>query len=284
MRKFYLENQQGTQYDLNGRETCVLTAPSGLGVSETIDFIQIGDTFKASKRTQKQGTFQGTLNFMKPNHYDKYMQFAEFVYSSQQPLRMIYEAIEGRQYCRDVYVESIEKDEIDNQDDVLKCPIKMNFSTLYYKKNQERYIIKSDIAGMRYPYQLPAKNSDSSNFITSFKNNGQADAAFTFEFSGYADAPGISIIDSADVTVFSLTLADYVEAGEKIKYSSLDDDLYITKIDREGVETSLIGTYTDLNQRLFYKIPPGTFTIRFRKSDIEASQVNLQTFRYFRAV
>ena len=282
-RKFYLENEKGEQFELNDREYCVLTDPQGLGFGNEMDFILIGDTFRASKKVVKQQKFDGVINFMKPDHYNKYRVFTDYVLASK-TLELIYEPKENEQYLRGVEIGGIKKGEIDNKDSILKCPIELYFETLYYKKSQSRYEIQANANGVSYPYQLPAQYNDSSRSEVGFDNDGQTNAAIVFEYHGIAQNPTIDICNSANEEVFSLRLTDFLAAGEKIRYSSIDDNLYITKVDASGNETNIIDSFTDLTQQLFFKVPRGFHTIRFRKDDVNNSFAVLYTFRYYRAV
>jgi len=282
MRKFYLRNEKGVQFGLNDRD-CILTDPVGLGFENELDFILIGDTFRTSKKVVKQQKFDGMINFMKPNHYDKYRVFTDYVLASEK-LELVYEPKVNEQYLRGVEVGGIKKGEIDNKDSILKCPIELYFETLYYKKNQDKYIIQADASGMFYPYQIPARYNDSSRSEIGFNNDGQAEAAIMFEYHGAAQNPTIDIHDSANNEIFSLRLTDFLANGERIRYSSIDDDLYIVKVDRNGNETNIIDSFVDLRQQLFFKVPRGFYNIRFRKNDADSSFVALYTFRYYRAV
>jgi len=281
MRRFYLENERGVQFGLNDRN-CFLTDPSGLGFENELDFILIGDTFRASKKTLKQQKFDGKINFMKPDQYEKYRAFTNYLLASKE-LELIYEPTENEQYLRGLKVGSMKKGEI-NRNSILECPIELYFETLYYKKNQDRYVIQANADGLFYPYQLPAQYNDSSRFEVGFTNDGQADAAIVFEYHGPAQNPTIEIYDSMNDEVFGLRLIDFLTAGEIIRYSSVDDNLYITKIDVNRNEINIINKFTDLTRQLFFKVPLGFYNIRFRKDDAENSFVVLHTFRYYRAV
>ena len=281
MRRFYLENEKGERFGLNDRN-CILTDPSGLGFENELGFMLIGDVFRVSKKVVKQQKFDGKINFMKPNHYEKYRAFTDYVLASK-ILELIYEPKESEQYLRGVEVGGIKKGEI-SQNGILECPIELYFETLYYKKNQSRYEIQANANGVSYPYQLPAQYNDSSRSEVAFDNDGQADAAIVFEYHGIAQNPTIDICNSANEEVFSLRLTDFLAAGEKIRYSSIDDNLYITKVDASGNETNIIDSFTDLTQQLFFKVPRGFHTIRFRKDDVNNSFAVLHTLRYYRAV
>lgn len=274
-------NERGQQFGLNDRN-CFLENPSGLGMESELQFMLIGDTFRKSRKTMKQQTFEGTLNFMKPNQYEKYKRFMDFILCSRE-LELVYEIAEREQYLRKVEFADIKKEEI-KDGDILSCPVTMYFTTLFYKKNQEKYIIKSDAKGMTYPYRLPVRYDDSSNFEIGFNNNGHVDASIMFEYYGPAEEPVIDIYDNEMNLIFSLKLTERLEKNEILKYSSVDDDLYISKTKDNGEEINIINEYTDLSKPLFFKIPLGFHTIKFRKNDILNSHVILHTLRYYKVV
>lgn len=178
MRKFYFENEYAQRYDLQSNNA-ILTDPSSLGVGFDSGYIPVGDTFVRDYLKLQQKTLSAIINFLRPNQYDKYRQFADFVLSAKK-LYLIYAPDAQTEYRREIDISNIEKGEID-QDRVLKIPIALVAKTLYYTANLNKFVI-DDTTGFVFPITWPVTFLDYAERTVIVENDGHAEASITCAF------------------------------------------------------------------------------------------------------
>ena len=148
MRLFKIKNSRGQEYDLNDLEN-FFHDPSGLGFKRDTDYLKIGNRYIPQDDKFSQPEISGTIRFKgsEGEAYDKYYEFAKFI--QHVPLTLYYTP--DLTYRIDVYVESIDKTEIDKKSDGLDCKIKFSGTNLFYRD----VIISNDgkAAGKVYPYR-----------------------------------------------------------------------------------------------------------------------------------
>lgn len=114
MRRFYLRNASGEEYDLQDREKVVLIQPAGFGFDEQDTFQQIGNSFVSLDSSYSQKSITGSLVFLGADPYKTYYEFARFL--SKSPLVMRYIPTDGLEYRINLKATSLEKAEVEYVD------------------------------------------------------------------------------------------------------------------------------------------------------------------------
>lgn len=110
MRKFYLRNASGEEYDLQDRTKVLFVNPTGLGFSEQDVFQQVGNSFVSLDSSYSQMTIGGDVVFLGEDPYKTYYDFARFL--SKSPLIMRYVPSDGMEYFIRLKATSLDKAEV----------------------------------------------------------------------------------------------------------------------------------------------------------------------------
>lgn len=258
-RKFYLENENGQRYDLNNlKNTCFFSSPTGLGYSYQTDYKQIGTSYISNIRELNQGEIQGNLLF---KNYDKYLDFIKYIQSSNQ-LKIVYTVPfndgTSQEYFKDVDINRIEKTEMISG--VLNCPISFLCKTIWYSKTQTVYTIAPTSNEIRWDFKWDSRFSSYDNRNIIFENKGHEDAPFLLQIDGFVLNPCIAIYFNG-IKQNELKLNLEILEGEKLFYSTKDNDLFIYKVLTNGDIVNLFNDL-DLNNKNFFKLPKGICEIR----------------------
>ncbi len=278
MRKFYFENEYAQRYDLQSNDA-ILTDPSSLGVGFDNGYIALGDTFVRDYFKLQQKTLSAVINFKRPNQYEKYQNFVDFVLSAKK-LYLIYVPDTQIEYKREIDITNIDKGEID-RDKVLRAPITFTAKTLYYTSNVNKFEI-DDTAGFVFPITWPVMFLDYAERSVIIDNDGHAEASLTCTFFGYCVEPAITVYQNDEpikTCAFNVTIED----GEKVEYSTIDGNLYAYKVDALGNKTNLINAM-DINNDNFFKLPLGVSTVKLTSSNELIPKAYLTVYKYYKAV
>lgn len=281
VRSFTLINEYGLEYSLDDAgKTGLLTAPKGLGYSFSVNYIDIGDAFIRTKMKAKQGTVSGSLVFGSSKPYDVYGKFCKYVRESKE-LRLTYRP-PGSQtaYYRDVDLVKIDKTEIENG--VLKCAVEFYCRSLFYSNTKNNFVVSTVEGELRYTVTWPARYNDYSERTITLSNTGDVDAPFTLLLDGYCENPKVTLLkDGKESACVKFPLI--LQTGEKIMYSSLDDNMYVYKVDAAGNKTNII-QLLDINYDNFFKIPKGDYGISFTSDTGAAYTTSLVLYKFYRTV
>jgi hypothetical protein len=258
-RKFYLENEKGQRYDLNNlKESCLFNSPSGLGYSYKSDYKQLGTTFINNTKELNQGEIQGNMIF---KSYDKYLEFIYYIENSID-LKWVYSVpfLDGTitEYFKDIDINTIEKTE--KETGILNCPISFYCKTLWYAKTETIYTITPSTNELRWNFKWDSKFTSYDNRNITFENKGHTEAPFLLEIDGYVLNPTIAIyVEGIKQEELALNLV--INEGEKLLYSTKDNDLYIQKVLANGTKENAFNNL-NLNNNNFFKLPKGLCEIR----------------------
>lgn len=280
-RSFSLVNEYGQEYSLDdAKKSCLLTEPKGLGYGFSVNYIDIGDAFIRTKMKAKQGIISGTLIFGGGSPYELYEKFSEFVRNSGS-MQLAYR-IPGKisQYMRKVDLIDVEKTEIEGG--VLKCQVKFCCKSLFYSNTRNNFKVSRVKGELRYTWTWPARYNDYSERLVNLSNNGDVEAPFTLEMEGYCENPTITLSkDGEEVAKIKFPLI--LQPGEKILYSTLDDDMYAYKVDSAGNKTNII-QMLDIRYENFFKIPTGDYGMSFTSDTGAAYTTYLVMYKFYRTV
>ena len=281
VRSFSLVNEYGQEYSLNDPDlTGFLTEPKGLGYEYAVNYIDIGDAFIRTKRKARQSTVSGTMIFGGRNPYDLYNRFNAYVRGSQE-LRLAYQTPgSSRAYYRDVDLVKLVKTEIDGR--VLQCAVEFYCKSLFYTDVNNNFVISTVEGELRYTIEWPARYNDYSERTIMLTNNGDVDAPFTLTLQGYCENPTVTLTDGDEV-VASIKFPVILQPAERILHSSLDDDMYVYRVDAEGNRSNMI-QLLDINYTNFFKVPVGDYSISFTSDTGAAYTTSLVMYKFYRTV
>lgn len=237
VREFKLINEKGQSYSLMDIENyCLLTEPGGLGYSYNTQYEQLGYTFISNLRNINQGKINGQVNFLS---YDNFKSLVDFIETSEQ-LKFYYKVpiTDGvKEYFKDIQVQSLTKTEI-QPNKVLSEQITFDCLSLWYEENTTIYTIEPEEDEIRWDFTWDSKFGDYSARNMSYINQGHIEAPIIVSMDGQLVNPVIQLYIDGELAQ-EVTVNTTIAEGEKLLYSSRENDFYIKKQNGNG-------TYTDL--------------------------------------
>lgn len=281
MSKLYFENELGASLDLQSLETCFYSDLGDLGISYNASYVRVGDTFIRDYLNPSQTTFSFKLNFFRPNVFEKVQTVGNYLMSAES-LTLVYkpDLESGIEYRREVELTEFTK--VSGTNGYLAYTINLAALSLFYYKRQTKFTIKAWDGEMRYSFRWDAFFNDYANRKVDIPSGSHVDIAFDLEIYGYTINPKVEIIVGNQVVnsiLFPLTL----EEGEKIVYSSQDQDLKVKKVDQDGNVSNIYNLF-NLEDNIFFKIPKSGATIRFSADNEVLNTIILTTYNYFKVV
>lgn len=280
--KFYLENEYSSQIDLQDDENyCIATDVSGLGVEFDAEYIGIGDHFVRNYLNPKQTSLSLNLNFFLPDVYDKLQTVSNFLLTASS-LYLVYkpDLTSDIEYRREVDITSYLKNGV--KDGYLCYTLTLAPTSLFYYKKSTRFEITELDGEKRYDFTWDAAYNDYSSRSLVISGSNHVEVAFALEINGYTENPMIEILDGDDV-LYSLTFPITLQEGEKILYSSLDQNLYVMYQDADGNTTNLFNEF-DLETNVFFKIPKTGATVRFTSDTDIINTIVFTAYFFFKVV
>lgn len=280
VREFFIENDLGQQFSMMDIENyCFLNSPTGLGYSYNTEYSQIGDEFIQNIRKLAQGQIGGELIF---KSYDNYKNFIDFIESSNF-LKFVYKVpFENglTEYFKDIDISNIDKTEI-SPNGVLVVPATFTVKSLWYEQKNIVLTVEAQSGEIRWDFVWDSRFVDYSIRNLVFENKGHAEAPIKLEINGYVENPAIQIIDN-NGNEKSLELPVIIDTGEKLIYSTRDTDLYIVKVDANGVETNLFDCINP-NFINFIKLSKGVNQIKITANE-DITSATLTIYVEYKAV
>ena len=282
VRKFLLENEKGQQFDMNNyRESCFLTAPTGLGYSNKSEFGQIGNTFIEILRKTERKDIGGIVNF---KSYDKCKKFIDFIEQSNE-LKFTYMVPFDngyKTYYRDVIVQDFQKTE--RQARVLSCPIIFNALSLWYEENTVIHTIEPLEDEIRWNFRWDSKFSDYNTRSLSYINQGHIEAPILVEISGYVQNPEIDMYIDGELYQ-SVPLTVEISQFEKLLYGTKENDFHIKRQKADGTTESLFNLdVIDFYNDNVIRIPKNRSCEIRLTADNEILNAKVTILTYYKAV
>lgn len=277
MRKFYIENEKNERFSLWGNRV-YMVEPEGLGIKHDISYIRIGNSFLRNKKHISQSEIGGKIEFMDPGANKKFKEFYNFIAAAEE-VRLIYDPGDGTEYIRDIDVSEVGKTERTGG----TLPISVNFKckSLYYLRNNNRFVFEPIEHEKRYDYAYDYKYGDYGTYEAQILNNGHVEAPFECMIYGYCVNPAIYIMKGNQIlyeVVFPVSVAE----GEYIRYSSRDGMLEATLV--SGFDEINIMDLLDIEKDNFFKIPVGNSTIMFRSSSDSTNIITATIYKMYEVV
>lgn len=259
VREFNLLNEKGQTFSLMDiQKYCLLTEPTGLGYAYLADYEQVENSFVGNLRRLEQGTISGTVNFV---NYDNFTKLVDFIEQAEK-LKFQYIVPENNKKItlyKDIEIQSLSKTQI-QPNGILSEMVVFNCLSLWYEQNDIVYTAESVEDELRWDFKWDSRFTDYENRNITFENKGHVEAPFLLEMNGYVKNPTISVYVNNEKR-YELALDLTVEEGEKLVYSTRDDELLLYLEDANGNKNNLFN-YLDLNNINFFKLPKGVSEVR----------------------
>lgn len=244
-RKFWLINGKGKKFDLTSFDDAFLNDPSGFGTSKTVGVTRIGNSQKLSYVTDDMNSFGGEILF--PNNddnaltYDRYTSFIQF--TSILPLYFHYQtpAMSNENYYREVVLQTIEKGEVDEEINMLRCNVQFTPLTLW--KNDQQTVVSASsekLTGKKYTLNRKYLYTTAGYEDIRLYNRSPESVSMEVEIIGRCVNPSFTLYDSAG-NVYGVC-----------RLIGIFDYVYINSDDiREEIKLSLDGAW--LNNAVNYQ-------------------------------
>lgn len=279
VRQFNLINEVGQTYSLMDIENCcLLTSPSGLGFSYSIEYEQLGNTFVQNLRKLEQGKISGQVNF---SNYQNFRNFVDFIAKSES-LKIQYTIPYengSKTFYRDIDLQTLSKSEI-QPNGFLSEQVQINCKSLWYEKIAQQYQISATANEVRWDFRFDSYWSGYTVRELDYINTGHIEASVEIEIDGECIDPNILLYVEGQLYQ-TISINDTIEAYEKLLYSSKEGDFYIKKQLTDGTYENLFSLeYINFENDNVLRIPPNKdCTISLTaEQDIESATINIYVY------
>lgn len=247
-RKFWIENEIGTRYALNGEQNMWFTNPQGLGVTFSVSFANLGEGFfKSTYSDVRQNSITGNITFLK-SVYSSYQTFADFLMTAKE-LYFLY-APTDVQYKVRVTVNFLTKSEI-NRGRWLQVPVSFTVLTPWYYPNAVEFSASTSADNvMTYPWRYGdvVYGSVGAAMTVIVPPAGHISASWELSYDGELVDPVILITGQSTEEVFGRIVIDTTAEGLTLSTKYLDS--YV----RDGSGADLL-PYVDVSYDPYPRLP-----------------------------
>lgn len=286
VRGFKLRNEKGQEYSLMDIENhCLLTDPTGLGISYVTEYEQLGNTFVTSMRKTEQGKISGVANAL---YYDNLRNLADFIENSEK-LVLVYTVPYkdgAKEYLKDIELSSLGKTEKNPDTGVLSSPIDLDCKSLWYEEKTVTQAIEPTEDEVRWDFKWDSKFTGYDSRSLQTVNEGHVEAPIEVEIDGHVLNPEIELYVDGELiqTVeFNVEIDEY----EKLLYGTKENGFYVKKQNTDGTTEDLY-EYEDSSVLNFdndnvIRLPKGrSCEIRLNAdTDIEKAKITVYNFYKF---
>ena len=254
VREFSLLDNLGKEFSLMDiKNYCLLTDPKGLGYSYDTEYEQLGNTFVINLRNTAQNRIDGVVNFATYDNYKKLVDFIEGASDLRFKYVIPYEN-GTKTFYRKIAFASLEKSEI-QPNGIISEGISFDGLSEWYSPNIATFDMGATGNEIRWDFRWDSRFSDKSNRTLNYINNGQDDARVKIEIGGECINPVIILnIDGQEYQ--RIDISTTIEEGEKLIYSSVENEFEISRLNTNGTKSSLFNTSNITpTQNLCIKIP-----------------------------
>ena len=261
---------------------CLLTEPSGLGITYTTEYEQLGNTFVENIRKIDKGQINGMLNFAK---YDNYRNLINFIETSEElkiAYKVPYENGE-KEYLKDIQIQSITKTQ-KQTNGIISESIVFECLSLWYEKNIIVHTIEPSTNEIRWDFEWDSKFADYNTRNLQYINKGHTEAPILVEISGHVLNPSIELYVEGQLyqtVTFNIEIAEY----EKLLYGTKENDFYIQKQKTDGTLESLFNlSVIDFNKDNVIRIPKNKSCELRLNAETEILNAQVTILAYYKAV
>lgn len=269
MRKFYFENQLGERISLNNETGIFLYEPTGLGISFSHTYGDIGEDgfFRRNKfKTSQLGT-NFTL-FFDPNKKNPYVNYHELLswISKATELYLVYLPTEElksggdkvKEFYRRINIQTLDKSELDIYGSLRIQSVVVPLSPWFLSEQFSASFDNKSAYAKRYNYQYTSdlRYGHYSMYPSVILDpQGHIPAAVKVTINGPITNPSIVLFGFETGKLYgecavNTTLSD----TEKLVLSTLAQDSYVKKITSGNQEFDLIDS-VDITKNAFFTVP-----------------------------
>lgn len=291
MRKFYLENETGVRWDLNGKTGVRLSNPAGLGVKLNNQYADLENGFfkNIGSKAEPQGSVVADVVFTK-KAYETYRSFLSWI-SEARELILIYSPYEPLEFYRRVELQYLTKGEL-GAAKWLTTPISLSCLTPWYLPTALRIsLTKQTETAMRYPFTYNAAlrygTSSIGSYAADIEPDGHLPASLRFVYKGVAKNPMITLTGASSGKNYGKCILNTeIKAEDTIELFSSPRDGYIRKIAADGTETDLIDSnVVDITEDPFLRIPlEESCHLQLTADEALSGSAEVQVYYYYRSV
>ena len=284
VREFSLLNEKNQMFSLMEIENyCLLTEPSGLGMTYNTEYEQLQNIFITNLRKLGQGSISGTLNF---KGYDNYRSFIDFVEKAES-LKILYKVpykSGSREYYRDVQIQSITKSEISNETRLISESVTFECLSLWYEAKNTVYTVEAGTGEIRWDFTWDSKFVGYDTRNLEFVNDGHVDASIELEIDGDVENPVLKLYVENELYQ-TVTITNHITEHQIFKYGTRENNFYIKKQLADGTEQSLFNlNYINFAEDLVIRFPKEKSCTFKMEADNEILSARLTIYVYYKAI
>lgn len=284
VREFVLLNEKNQKFSLMDIENyCLLTEPTGLGMSYDTEYEQLQNIFITNLRKLSQGSISGALNF---KGYDNYRSFVDFVEGAE-TLKILYKIPYQngtKEFYRDIQVDFISKSEISHETGFISESVTLNCLSLWYEEKNTIYTIEPESDEIRWDFTWDSKFVGYDTRNLDFLNEGHVDASIELEIDGDVENPVLKLYVENQLYQ-TVTITNHITEHQILKYGSRENNFYIKKQLANGTEQSLFNlSNIDFDEDLVIRFPKGKSCTFKMEADNDITSARLTIYVYYKAV
>ncbi len=280
VREFGLINEFEQELVLNNSTTGFFEDPEGLGFEISASFTALESGWVLNNQEEKQVPITANIVFGTSEPYTRAETFFGFLRRAKS-LRLRYKTTAGEKFI-DCLITRLGKNEI-KEGNWLKCPITIIPLTLWYDEVAQRMEIEPGYTdGKVYPYSYSYRYQDFSSSQIDVINESDKPAGIEVEFEGPISNPILTIEDAVGNEA-KCGIIGTADEGEKIIYSSVENDIYCYHVDENGTKTNLVPLFS-LDDENFLYLPKGNSSIIITSASEIRAPIVITVRRYYRIV
>lgn len=283
VRQFNLINDKGQTYSLMDiNNYCLLTSPTGLGFSYSIQYEQLGSTFVQTLKKIEQGNISAQINFI---NYQNYRDFVDFIAKSEEiKLQYIIPYKDNtKTFYRDIDIQSTSKGEI-QPNGFISEQININCKSLWYEKIAQQYEISANSNEVRWDFRFDAYWSGYTVRELDYINTGHIDASVEIQIDGECINPNILLYVEGQLYQ-TISITGTIAEHQKLLYSSKEGDFYIKRQKADGTYENLFSLdYIDFENDNVLRIPPNKDCTIDLTADDDISKAIITVYVYYISV
>lgn len=284
MRQFWIQNDRGESWDLNGPDGVILALPAGLGARWTVKTADLGHGFFRELETDAVPAepVTGELNFLPPLAYPTYRAFARFAAGSAE-LRLVYCPFGSDEFTCLGRLEYLQKGEL-AQTAILNVPVSfIPFTPWYQPRDLELTMTEASsdawvLDESPFSDDLVFASSDVGSWAVEIPPSGDQPASLVFTFDGAAAGPVLTLTGVNSGTEYGRCAVDAEVTG--LRFSTKYLDSYVT----DGAGADLIDDVSPGHDP-FFRVPmTEPCVLRLSASAALTGSAQVAVNYYFRSV
>ncbi len=270
IRKFYLENSKGDQFNFNYYNGFLISNISGLGFSYNMNYLKYGHVYHSVKKDEPLGEIQFDVIFL--DGYQGYQKLIDYLNIETTNLKLYYTSND----TKFAYVDFISLSKTEIVDGHLKSGAILNKKTYWIKERSIILDFNDDQNGKKYPYGYPYSYTKTTGGQARVKVDGVVPASTLIEITGHVKNPILKIMKN-DNELTSLKL--HIEkTNSRIVISSVPNDQYIRSFDGEIEED--IYHLQDFEKDNFILLEPTDLTLDFDSGTDKETTFKIFIYEY----